>query len=185
MSYIVTYKGHKFDYLNIGSNIFDIEDAVHSLANQNRYLGHAENQITVLEHSLIVYNLVVESYGKGDDVLWHNRRPSFRKPIDELEIQYIGNTLMAALSHDFTETYVGDMPAPLKQLIPSFKEIELEIGDWILDKLKIVKNAVDWERIKDADILARHVEHRVKRNSDISKIKEQAINLCRKMFPVL
>ena len=80
----------------------DIGDIARALANQCRFGGHCRVFYSVAQHSVIVSELVEERGGDVEDVF-------------------------AALMHDASEAYLGDMPHPLKHRSPlgaAFKDAE-------------------------------------------------------------
>lgn len=93
LSFIITTRGHRFDFLDPYSSVIDIRDIAHALANACRFTGHSRKFYSVAEHSVFVSYLV---------------EPGF-----EFE----------ALMHDAHEAYVGDMATPLKQLCPDYKVV--------------------------------------------------------------
>lgn len=76
-----------------------IGDIAHALGRICRFGGHVATFCSVAEHSLNVANMVLRQCGEGRVVL-------------------------AALLHDATEAYLGDMVRPLKQAMPEYRAIE-------------------------------------------------------------
>lgn len=93
-SRILTYTGTWFDVFNPRPEDVDILDIAHALACTNRFGGHTDLPYTVAQHSVLASQYVPE-----EDALW-------------------------ALLHDASETYLGDMPKPIKDRIPQFGEVE-------------------------------------------------------------
>lgn len=94
MSYIETYSGTRVDLLNPSPEAFNIADIARGLAHTARFSGHTSRFYSVGLHSINVARLVPEEYK------------------------------LAALMHDATEAYLGDMPTPFKALLPDFKAAE-------------------------------------------------------------
>jgi hypothetical protein len=90
-------------------------DIARALANQCRFGGHSRVFYSVAQHSVIVSRLVEERGGDVEDAF-------------------------AALMHDATEAYLGDMPHPLKHRSPlgaAFKEAEAHLERAIRDRFDI------------------------------------------------
>jgi len=51
--------------------------------------------------------------------------------------QIVPHSKLAALFHDAAEAFIGDMSAPLKQLLPAYREIEKKIERAIFERLGI------------------------------------------------
>ena len=88
----------------IGQNdprYFDIEDIAHSLSQLCRFNGHCIGTYTVAQHSCIV-----AEYARDEHKL-------------------------IALMHDAAEAYIGDIPRPLKYLIPDIKKVE----NWLMTQI--------------------------------------------------
>jgi hypothetical protein len=79
---------------------FDIRDIAHSLSLCCRFNGHINRFYSVASHSLIVSKLM-EDLKLGD-------------PLE-------------GLLHDATEAYLSDVPAPFKQRLPDWKEIDARL----------------------------------------------------------
>lgn len=109
---ILGYSGLPFDYTNPTKEMVSIEDIIHSLPRLNRFVGHTSRPYSVGEHTL--YCSVMA------DFLGYSHREQ-----------------LLVLIHDFTEAYVGDCPAPLKNLIPDFGLIEEKVEFAICDYIGI------------------------------------------------
>jgi len=102
MSWCQTYAGVASWPLDPDRNsVSDIlvEDIAHSLAHQCRFNGHCTEFYSVAQHSVIVADQVYEA----------TRNLEFARQ---------------GLMHDATETYLGDIPSPVKQLLPDFNILE-------------------------------------------------------------
>jgi hypothetical protein len=105
----------------------DAGDIARALANQCRFGGHCRPFYSVAQHSVIVSHLVEERGGDAEDVF-------------------------AALMHDATEAYLGDMPHPLKHRSPlgvAFKEAEKHLEAALREHFSIKP---DVPEIKRADL---------------------------------
>jgi 5'-deoxynucleotidase YfbR-like HD superfamily hydrolase len=105
---------------------FDIEDIARALGNLCRFGGHCRVFYSVAQHSVIVAELVEQRGGDVEDVF-------------------------AALMHDASEAYLGDMPHPLKHRSPlgaAFKEAEHHLEAALREHFSI---KADVAEIKRAD----------------------------------
>jgi len=136
MSYIITYTGKKFDYLNITPDSVDIYDIIHALPRINRFVGHSCRPYSVGEHTIYCYTMAKE-------------------------LGYTPRQQLVTFLHDFTEAYVGDCPSPLKKLLPFFEEIEHEVEKAIYQKLNIpMPTEEEYELIKKVDLTMLVIEMR-------------------------
>ena len=101
MSQILTYTGKRFDLYEPDADVIDPRDISHSLAHLCRFNGHTREFYSVAQHCCMVAELVPDE--------------------DKL----------AALLHDATEAYIGDMVRPLKQWMHAYKDVE----NWIWDRI--------------------------------------------------
>lgn len=83
---------------------FDITDIAHALSNLCRFGGHVKTFYSVAEHSVYVSQHV--------------------KPKDAL----------AGLLHDASEAYVVDMPRPIKNYMPQYRDIEENVQRFIAER---------------------------------------------------
>lgn len=137
-----TYTGKLIDFSNVRPEDIDIRDIAHGLAHITRFGGQAQNHITVAEHSLAVASIV----------------PDVHK--------------FSALMHDAAEAYLGDIPKPLKNLLPDYTRIEKYL-------MKIIAGKFGFEYpvppiVKDADMQAirREWQENVLSSRDRSIIPE-------------
>ena len=85
--FITTHSGVAFDLLNPRPEDVRLEDIAWALAHINRFTGHASVPYSVLEHSIRVHDVVVQTNPELGAV---------------------------ALLHDAAEAYVGDVASPIK-----------------------------------------------------------------------
>ena len=98
MSWMQTYTGLKFDPTKPNIEMINVMDIAHALSLQCRFNGHCLYFYSIAEHSVRVSKFL----RKKKDRLW-------------------------GLLHDASETYVGDLIRPVKELLPKYNEIEEEV----------------------------------------------------------
>jgi hypothetical protein len=99
-----TAGGLAFDYLHPQPEQISIEDIAISLSQTNRYMGHTKFPYSVAQHSVLCAAVVRRVVENRSDLV------------------------RCALLHDAHETYVGDIVAPLKRLLPDYRAIENRIA---------------------------------------------------------
>lgn len=92
-----TASGVNFDFLNPREKDINLGDILLSLSREPRYVGHTSRWYSVLEHSV-----------RGAKLLQRVSRAH----------------ALEFLLHDAAEAYTGDIPTPLKLLLPELKRIE-------------------------------------------------------------
>jgi 5'-deoxynucleotidase YfbR-like HD superfamily hydrolase len=98
--------GKQFSFSNPDPNSISVQDIAYSLAREQRYSNWLNEDWSVLQHVLLVWKcLQLEGVSP--------------------RIQFIG------LHHDSAEAYLGDIPTPLKELVPSLRTIEEDINNAI------------------------------------------------------
>lgn len=138
MSWILTRSGLRFDLANPKPDMVDPTDIAHSLSMQCRFNGHTRAFYSVAQHCYLVADLVPAEHQ------------------------------LAALLHDATEAYVGDLVRPLKEGMRHFAE-RLGVCDLYDDTERMVWIAIcqrfDLDPIlpacvKRADLVALATEKR-------------------------
>lgn len=128
--YINTRSGIKFNLFDPKPEQIHIEDISHGLAYKGHFAGQTPYFFSIAQHCLLTYFLLPKSVPK------------------ELKL--------AALLHDASEAYIGDMIKPLKIHVPEFQKIENKIQSVIFKAfnldLKLMKD------IKHYDTRAQEIE---------------------------
>lgn len=129
--YIETYTGLRVYFNDIHKDIISIHDIAHSLSQICRFTGHTKEFYSVAQHSVLVADA-------------QTTLPEKR----------------AGLLHDATETYVNDLPSPLKACtdLGDYKNLENRFHHVINQKYKV--NDGMTPNIKKADLAALFTEKR-------------------------
>ncbi|UUV46463.1 5'-nucleotidase [Bacillus phage vB_BanS-Thrax3] len=109
---LVTYTGKVFDYNNITKESICVEDMIHSISQLSRFVGHSSRTYTVGEH-----------------VLWC--------ALMAHKLEYSPRLTLLTLIHDFEEAYMNDVPTPLKDLLPEYKQIAKDVSRTIYEYLEV------------------------------------------------
>lgn len=112
MTFIKTFTGKKFDYLDISIDNIDIIDIAHGLSHLCRFAGHVKEFYSVAQHSVLCSRVAMSVY------------------IDPILAMY-------ALIHDASEAYCIDVPRPLKKMLSNYEEIEGRVQEKILEKYSL------------------------------------------------
>lgn len=129
--YICTYLGNRVYPLEGRIDNVHMEDIAHGLAYQCRFNGQTSAFYSVAQHSIMVADVVSKTH------------PELR---------------LAALLHDASEAYLGDVVKPLKALLPNYKAIERRIEEIIAEKFGVPE--IFSPLIKKADMVALATEKR-------------------------
>lgn len=107
-----------------------IEDIAHSLAMQCRYAGHCLSFYSVAEHSVLMAQ-------------W-------------FKAQGMAEYALTALLHDAPETYLVDVPRPVKPFLPGYKEAEQRVWLAVAERFRL--NPIISAHVHDADNRILHDE---------------------------
>lgn len=125
---IQSRSGRYINFVTPDPSVFCIQDIAHALSHTCRFGGHTKDFYSVAQHSVLVSYLVPE-----DDQF-------------------------AALMHDAAEAYVGDVPSPLKQLLPEYKAIEKRVENALFEKFGLHDGIP--VSVKKADLIMLATEQR-------------------------
>src|SRR3954466_10341620 len=123
--YLQTVSGRWMNPFDPDPEQLDAGDIARALANQCRFGGHSRVFYSVAQHSVIVSRLVEERGGDAEDAF-------------------------AALMHDATEAYLGDMPHPIKHRSPlgaAFKEAEDHLEQVLAQRFNIKPNVPEIKKV--------------------------------------
>jgi len=118
-----TYTGVAFYPFKPRAEDIRIEDIAHSLSLQCRFGGHCQHFYSVAQHSVLVANLLPN------------------------------HLALTGLLHDATEAYLVDLPRPVKQGIPQYREVEERLASVIAARFYRFGRSImfDHPAIKEAD----------------------------------
>jgi 5'-deoxynucleotidase YfbR-like HD superfamily hydrolase len=101
---ILITSGNYFDFLDLKNNKYNIYDIANALSKLCRFNGHVDRFYSVAQHSVFVSAMVPK------------------------------HLALAALFHDASEAFLGDMTRPLKELFPEYKALEKQVQTHIYKK---------------------------------------------------
>jgi len=132
-AWIATATGGQFSLSNPQPEQVVLADIAFALSKQCRFNGHCSAFYSVAEHCVLMTRFA-ERNGATVDELLH------------------------ILLHDATEAYVGDMVAPLKNIMPDFRALEARVWDTIIDRFDLTTEQNVSVRTLDLRMLAREKE---------------------------
>lgn len=131
---ILTADGIYFDFEEANPAAITRNAIARGLANTCRFGGQCDPFYSVAEHSIWVSRIVPRKLA------------------------------LVGLLHDAAEAFVGDMPKPLKELLPDYQSVERRVEHWVLGAFGIACLPAE---IKRADMIMLATEqHLLMRNYD-------------------
>lgn len=128
MSWILTATGRHFSYLDPRPEDINILDIAQGLACESRYNGHTRGFYSVAQHAWLASQIVPREHA------------------------------LEALLHDATEAYCKDIPRPLKELLPDYREIEARVDGTV--RVSFGLPAAMSQAVKHADLVLLATERR-------------------------
>ncbi|HHT7701730.1 YfbR-like 5'-deoxynucleotidase [Pasteurella multocida] len=145
MAIYLTHSNRVINFQEPGKSDIHIDDIVHHLSMIPRFGGKLDRHYSVLDHSVYV-GMIAKTFLKADD-----------------------ETAFAALMHDAQEAFLGDIPSPLKSLLPDYKAIEKSFEKVIQEKFNISMSETIKDLVKYADLLALKAEKEAFINTPIEQ----------------
>lgn len=96
--------GGVFDFVDLQSSTYTIEDIAHNLSSICRFTGACHKHYSVAQHSVLVSHAV--------------------PPESALD----------GLMHDASEAFMNDLNSPLKALLPQYKELEKKVEAFMFER---------------------------------------------------
>lgn len=106
-AWIQTQSGQQFFPFDPFRNEYRIEDIAHALGNICRFAGHTKEFYSVAQHCVLVSENVLPEFSR-----W-------------------------GLLHDAAEAYFGDLPSPIKSIMPEYHAVEHQTAVLIADAFGI------------------------------------------------
>ena len=128
MTFMALHSGRYFDFEDPENADYDIKDIAHALSNICRFTGHTEGFYSVAQHSVLVSHIVPQEHA------------------------------LAALLHDGSEAYLGDVSNPLKSLLPDYRHLEARVERALLARFGLTYPQP--RSIKQADLRLLATERR-------------------------
>lgn len=125
--FITTYTGKHFHPVYPDIEKIDIKDIAHALSLTCRGNGQVKTFFSVGQHCI---NCALEAKARG----------------------YTDRVALACLIHDASESYMSDVPRPLKRIMPTYQEVEANLLDVIYEKFLGEKPSLEeLDKIKEID----------------------------------
>jgi 5'-deoxynucleotidase YfbR-like HD superfamily hydrolase len=143
---IETYMGKWVNPLDMKVEDVDIYDIAHALSLAPRFAGHTPKLYSVAEHSVNVA-LILRGW------------------------KCTPNVQLEGLLHDGSEAYICDLPRPIKDMMPEYREIERRLQDTIYERFELKGHSLS---VQQADQYCLEWDLKVRRYTGGQLTSEQA-----------
>src|SRR5690606_5681374 len=149
---IRTYTGKYLNVKDPQPDQIDIVDIAVGLSRVPRFAAHSKKHLRVAQHCIYMSKMVSDDHK------------------------------MAALLHDASEAYLGDVPGPAKKFMPGYRKVEDRIMRVIAEKYGFQYPLHDEVREADREMLRFEWETRVLRHQPGNMTEKQAKKLFLERF---
>lgn len=139
-----TLTGARIDYSNPHPSSINIDDIAHGLSQLCRWHGQTDRFYSVAQHSVLL-SMVVPAH--------------MSQTVEGITYYELVNLAKAALLHDAAEAYTGDIPSPIKDMMPDFVEmIEMPLLEAIFERFELSTGLLPYITPYDKAICGNEVE---------------------------
>jgi len=163
-NWIQTYSKIKFDALNPTPDMIDIRDIARGLALTCRFTGQCKEFYSVAQHSYYVSKLIEKKIKHNNQLLIKKYyTPEFYKQLypttmaDHEDVTPLIS--LCGLLHDASEAYIGDIPSPIKRILPEYQEMEKKIMGVVCEKFSLPQELPKIVKEIDSSILTTEANY--------------------------
>ncbi|MBE0507937.1 MAG: hypothetical protein IBX50_14695 [Marinospirillum sp.] len=154
-----------------------LQDIAWNLAGICRFGGSTKEHYSVAQHCVDMDSLLLRSINEGVNIWDTDVQSLLSQAASDLALRK--RLRMEVLLHDASEAYLGDIPSPLKKLIPEYQKIEREWTDVIrsafnLPPMDQPEDQAIHQVVRCLDHLALHIERRWVQRSDAEECPANA-----------
>lgn len=128
MTWLLTHSGKHLDLVDPQPAMIDILDIAKGLSREARFAGQTRAFYSVAQHSVLTSQVVPDEFA------------------------------LEALLHDASEAYIKDIPRPLKQLLPDYRQVEARVQGAIRARFGLP--AEQSREVSTADVILLATERR-------------------------
>jgi hypothetical protein len=145
VKFILSATGRRIDPANPRPGDISIEDIAIGLARERRFRGNTKRPYNVAQHSWIVESLLTKEMKTLES-------------LQGLSPSAMNLRAKAALLHDASEAYIGDIITPIKELLNDYKELEDRWMQAIAKKFMLPHSLFSGTQLKHKDFMSFKAE---------------------------